>query len=153
LLRERRVVRRRHQRRREYAGRSVETNVLDARRPQGAQCVGEPQLVDRIGGSAIGPRLAEQAAGIARRVDLLVIELRPPRADQRPDRGRHRHELDFVSELLGVVVERRLHAVDAAIADAELVVVILDRAGPEADDIDGRALRPELAFAAVSDLL
>jgi hypothetical protein len=36
--------------------------------------------------SAIGPRLAEQAAGIARRVDLLVIELRPPRADQRPDR-------------------------------------------------------------------
>jgi hypothetical protein len=52
-----------------------------------------------------------------------------------------------------VVVERRLHAVDAAIADAELVVVILDRAGPVADHVDGRALRPKLAFAGVFDLL
>src|SRR4029077_13395425 len=56
-------------------------------------------------------------------------------------------------ELLGVIVERRLDPVDAAIANAELVMVILDRAGPEANDVDRRALRPELAFAAVSDLL
>jgi len=52
-----------------------------------------------------------------------------------------------------VVVEGRLDAVEAAIADAEFVVVIFDRAGPEADDVDCRTLRPELAFTAVSDLL
>jgi hypothetical protein len=32
-------------------------------------------------------------------------------------------------------------------------VVIIDRAGPEADDVDGRGLRPKLAFAGVLDLL
>jgi hypothetical protein len=52
--------------------------------------------------------------------------------------------LDFGSRFLGVVVERRSDAVEAEIADAELVVVILDRAGPEADDVDRRALWPKL---------
>src|SRR5262249_284082 len=111
------------------------------------------QLVESVGGGPVGPRLSEQAPGIARRVDLLMIELCPPRADERAERRRHRHELDFVPDLLGVVVERGLNAVDAAIADAELGVVIFDRAGPEADDVDRRTLRPELAFTAVSDLL
>jgi hypothetical protein len=52
-----------------------------------------------------------------------------------------------------VIIERRLHAVDAVIAESNLVMVILDRASPIADDIDDRAFRPEFAFAGVSDLL
>jgi hypothetical protein len=94
--------------------------------------------------AALKARLAEEATGIARRVDLLVVELGSDRADERAERRRHRHELDFAPGFLGVVVERRLNAVDAVVADAELVVVILDRAGPEADDVDRRALWPKL---------
>src|SRR5262249_41833628 len=77
LLHQRRIVRRRHQRCREYAGRSVDTNGFDAARRDEAQVVGEPQLVEKITGGPFGARLAEKAAGIARRVDLLVLELPP----------------------------------------------------------------------------
>jgi hypothetical protein len=152
LLHQRRIVRRRHQRRREYAGRSIDTNRFDAARRDEAQRVGEPQLVEKITGGAIGPRLAEKAAGIARRVDLRVVELPTDDADERAERRRHRQELDLASGFLGVVVERRLHAVDVEIAEADLVVVILDRAGPVADHVDGRVLRPKLALAGVLHL-
>src|SRR6516164_7118248 len=94
-------------------------------------------------------RLAEKAAGIARRVDLLVLELPTHDADERAERRCHRQELDLASGFLGVIVERRLHAVEIEIADAKLVVVILDRAGPVADHVDGRGLRPKLALAGV----
>src|SRR5262249_58936625 len=116
-----------------------------------AQRVGKPQLDEKIPGGLIGRRLAEKAAGIARRVDLLVLELPAHDADELAERRRYRHELNFAPGFLGVVVERRLDAVDAGIAEAELVVVILDRAGPGADHVDGRGLRPKLAPAGVFD--
>jgi hypothetical protein len=82
-----------------------------------------------------------------------VIERSSDRADERAKRSRQRHELDFGSRFLGVVVERRAYAVEAEIADAEFVVLILDRAGPKADDVDRGGLRPKFAFAGVFDLL
>src|SRR6201982_3435395 len=85
LLHQRRIVRRRHQRRREYAGRSVDTNGFDPARRDEARRVGEPQLVEKITGGAVGPRLAEKAAGIARRVDLRVVELPTHHADERTE--------------------------------------------------------------------
>ena len=55
--------------------------------------VGQPELVIEIGGAAVGAGGAEQAAGVAGGVDLLVVELRADRADQGAERRRHRHEL------------------------------------------------------------
>ena len=52
-----------------------------------------------------------------------------------------------------MVVKCRSDAIEAEIADAEFVVLIIDRASPEADDIDRGRLRPKLAFACVFDLL
>ena len=148
-----RIIRRRYQRRREYAGRAVEPDGFDAAREQRAKVFGEPKLVDEIGRAAIGPRVAEQASCVARRVDLLVIELSPDRANERAEWRCQRQELDFASGLLRVVLERGLDAVDAVFADADFVMVIFDRAGPEADHVDGRAFRPKLAFAGVLDLI
>src|SRR5262249_56642711 len=96
------------------------------------RCGGEGEMVDKTPGGPVGPRLAEKAAGIARRVYLLVVELPAHDADERAERRCHRQELDLAPGFLGVIVERRLHAVDVEIAEADLVVVILDRAGPVA---------------------
>src|SRR5262249_59944794 len=117
----------------EYAGGSVNTKGFDPARRDEAQRIGEPQLVEKITSGPIGPRLAEKAASIARRVELLVVELPTHDADERAERRRHRHELDFAPGFLGVVVEGCLDAVDAGIADAQLVLGILDRAPPVAD--------------------
>jgi hypothetical protein len=54
LQRQCRIVRRRDERRRKYAGRAVDAHVFDASRKQRAQRVGEPQLVDDVGGAAVG---------------------------------------------------------------------------------------------------
>src|SRR5262249_56577837 len=118
-----------------------------------AERLAEPEFVDRVGGAAIGARLAEQAARIACRIDLLMLELSSDRVDERAERRRQRQELDFGPAFLGVVVERRLDAVEVEIAEADLVVVIFDRAGPIANDVDGRAFRPKLAFARVFHLV
>ena len=82
-----------------------------------------------------------------------MIELGSPRADQPADGGADRHQLDFGLGLLGVIVERRLDAVDAVVAQADLVVAVLDRAEPEADHVDGRGVRAEFAAAGVAHLL
>jgi hypothetical protein len=114
--------------RRKNAGRSVETNPLDATGQQRAQRVAQPQLVEEIGRAPVGPGGAEQAAGIARGVDLLVIELRADRADQGAERRDQRHELDFGLGLLGVIVERRANAILARFVKSQLVVLVFDRA-------------------------
>ena len=142
-----RIVRRRQQGRRKDAGGSVETHGLDAAGQQRAQRVGQPEFVVEIGRAAVGPRGAEQAAGIARGVDLLVVELGADGADQGAEWRGHRHELDFGLGFLGVVVKGRARGIEAVVVETQLVVVIFDRAQPEAHDVDRGGLRTKLALA------
>ena len=137
----------------ENAGRAVETNRLDATGQQRAQRVAQPQLVEEIGRAPVGTGGAEQAAGIARGVDLLVIELRADRTDQGAERRGQRHELDFGLGLLRVIVERRANAVLARFVKSQLVVLVFYSPQPEAHDIDGGRLRTKLALAGDLGLL
>src|SRR5262249_61601519 len=84
-----------------------------------AQRVGEPQLVEKITGGPVGARLAEKAAGIARRVDLLVLELPTHDADERAERRRHRQELGLPSGLPGWVLGASPPAVALVISPAQ----------------------------------
>ncbi len=133
---------------------AVQLDVLDAAGELHLEPVREFELVEEIAGDApVRVRVeeaAEGAGGVARRRKVLMPGLHAERGGQGGEPQVDRQERDFDPALLLLVGERLANSVAGGIrrvGQAELVVLVVGCAEPEADRIDAGGLRPILALA------
>ena len=122
--------------------------MLDAAGDLRARPVGEFQLVEDIAGDLGVPVRIEQAIGRAadtfgaRRCQFLMAGLDAEGRGHRSEAGIEGHHLHFHAAFLLLVGEGLVHMrrAGAAFLQADLVVLVVGRAGPEADRFDGRGI-------------